>query len=129
MEEEVVSIQTIDIGKEILNTINTLSNNLFSSINKSVLPELDRLIFMNDEVVKTDYIEKIMGVDFQHGLLVVAEFVLCAFVVYYALRRFTAFYSGKEVESPYQFFVKAIAIGIIASFSLSICSRNTINNL
>lgn len=128
MEEEVVSIQTIDIGKEILNTINTLSNNLFNSINKTVLPELDRLVFMNDNVVKSDYIENIMGVDFQHGLLVIAEFLLCAFVVYYAFRRFTAFYSGKEVESPYQFFVKAVAIGIVASFSLNICSRHSFFN-
>ncbi len=126
MEEEVVSIQTIDIGKEILNTINSLCNSLFESINKSVFPELDKLIFLNSDVADSSYISTIMGKDFNHGLLVIAEFLLGAFTLYYAVRRFTSFYSGKEVESPYQFFVKAVVIGIIAGYSLDIC-QNILN--
>ena len=121
MEEE-VSIQTIDIGKEILNTINTLCSNLFNSINKSIFPELDKLIFMNADITETTYIKKIMGSDFSHGLLVIAEFLLCAFIVFYAVRKFTTYYTGKDVESPYQFFVKAVVIGIITGYSLTICS-------
>ncbi len=128
MEEEVVQIETIDIGKEILNTINTLCNNLFNSINKNVFPELDKLIFMDADVAEKNYIKEIVGVDFNHGLLVIAEFLLCAFIVYYAVKRFTAFYSGTDVESPYQFFVKAVVIGIFTSYSLTICSRNPFYN-
>lgn len=122
MEEEVVSIQTIDIGKEILNTINTLCNNLLQSINKSIFPELDKLIFMNADITETTYLKSIIGSDFNHGLLVIAEFLLCAFIVYYAIRKFTTYYTGAEVESPYQFFVKAVVIGIFTGYSLTICS-------
>lgn len=128
MEEEVVSIETIDIGKEILNTINALCNKLFQSINKNVFPELDKLIFLDSDVAEKNHLKEIIGTDFNHGLLVVAEFLLCAFVVYYAVRRFTAFYSGKDVESPYQFFVKAVVIGIFTGYSLTICSRSTFNH-
>ena len=125
MEEEVVQIETIYIGKEILNTINTLCNNLFQSINKNVFPELDKLIFMDADVAEKSHLKDIIGVDFNHGSLVVAEFLLCAFVVYYAVRRFTSFYTGNDVEAPHQFFVKAIVIGIFTCYSLTICSRNT----
>ena len=59
MEEEVVQIETIDIGKEILNTINTLCNNLFSSINKNVFPELDKLIFLDSDVAEKNHLKEI----------------------------------------------------------------------
>ncbi len=125
MEEEVVSIETIDIGKEILNTINTLCNKLFQSINKNIFPQLDTLVFMDADVTKSTHMQDLLGTDFNHGLLVIAECLLIAFVIYYALRRFTMFYTGKEVESPYIFFLKAIVIGIITAYSLNICSRNS----
>ena len=122
MEEEVVSIETIDIGKEILNTINALCNSLFQSINKNVFPQLDSLIFLDDDVTKTTHLKEIMGTDFSHGLLVIAECLLVAFIIYYAVRRFTSVYSGKDIESPAQFFIKAVVIGIITAYSFNICS-------
>ncbi len=122
MEEEVVPIQTIDIGKEILNTINTLCNRLFQSINKNIFPQLDSLVFMDADITKSTHVNDLIGTDFNHGLLVIAECLLTAFVIYYSIRRFSAFYTGKEVETPYQFFIKAVVIGIITAYSLNICS-------
>ena len=43
-------------------------------------------------------------------------------MLYYAIRRFVAFYAGNEVESPYIFIIKAIFVTIFMNFSLSLCS-------
>ena len=103
MEEETVT-QTINVTQVVLNTINTLCESLFSSINKTVFPEIDRLIFLNEDLTSSTYMERIIGTNFNMGLLVLAEFFLSAFVLYYAIRRFTSYYSGQQVESISKFF-------------------------
>lgn len=120
--EEAISTPQIDIGRVILDTINSLCHSLFSSIDNAIFPLLDNLIFINPDITETNYLEKIMGQNANTGLLILANALLLAFILYYAIRRFTAFYNGQEVESPYQFFIRAIFIGILMNFSLSICS-------
>ncbi len=121
MEEETVT-QTINITQVVLDTINSLCESLFSSINKSIFPELDKLIFLDEDLTNSTYMERIIGTDFNTGLLVLAEFFLSAFVLYYAIRRFTSYYSGQSIESASKFFIKAIVIGIFVFSSFSICS-------
>ncbi len=122
MDEEEVVTQSINVTEVVIDTINSLCDSLFSSINKSIFPELDKLIFLNSDLTESTYIERIIGTDFNTGLLVLAEFFLCAFVIYYAVRRFTAFYSGSEVESPAKFFIKAVVLGLVVFSSFQICS-------
>ncbi|MBR3280872.1 MAG: hypothetical protein IKI57_03370 [Clostridia bacterium] len=121
MEEEVVT-QTINVTEVVLDTINSLCNNLFSSINKSIFPELDKLIFLNSDLTESTYLERIIGTNFNTGLLVLAEFFLSAFVIYYAISKFTTYYTGKEIDSTPKFFVKAVFIGILVFSSFNVCS-------
>ena len=121
MEEEVVN-QAVNIGDVILETINNLCGSLFSSIDKNIMPELDRLLFLDTDIIKNTRLERIVGTNLNTGLLVLANSLLTAFVIYYAIRRFTAFYLGNEVESPYQFLVKTFIIAILVTASLALCS-------
>ncbi len=123
MEEEEIVTQTINVGEVILDTINSLCNSLFSSIDNSILPELDNLIFLNSDATKTTYMERIFGENFETGLLTIANSLIIAFVLYYAIKRFTAFYSVASIENPYQFLVKAIVLAILTMFSLTICTN------
>lgn len=121
MEDEVIT-QTINVTQIVIDTINSLCNSLFSSINTTIFPELDKLIFLNTDLINSTNMERIIGTNFNTGLLVLAEFFLSAFVLYYSVRKFTSFYSGHEVESPAKFFVKSIFIGSIVFSSFSICT-------
>jgi hypothetical protein len=121
MEEEVAT-STINIGETILNTINSLCGSLFNSIDKNIMPELDKLLFLDSDLIQNTSLERIVGDNLNTGLLVLANSLLTAFVLYYAIRRFTSYYSGTEVESPYQFIIKTLVIAILVSFSLTICS-------
>ena len=120
--EEAIQTQEINITEIILETINSLCQSLFSSIDNAIFPLLDDLIFIDSNITETSYLERIMGQNVNTGLLVLANALLLAFVLYYAIRRFTAFFNGQEVESPYKFVVRAIFICILMNFSLSICS-------
>lgn len=121
--EDSIATQEIDIASIILDTINTLCQSLFSSIDNTIFSLLDELIFINSSITETNYLEKIMGLNINSGLLILANSLLIAFVLYYAIRRFTAFFNGQEVESPYKFVIRAIFICIFMNFSLSICSE------
>ncbi len=121
MDEEVVD-QTVNIGKVILDTINNLCSSLFTSIDKNIMPELDKLLFLDTDIIKNTSLERIVGDNLNTGLLVLANSLLTAFVIYYAIRRFTSFYMGTDVESPYQFITKTIVIAILVTSSLTLCS-------
>lgn len=115
-------INEVDIGAIIVDTINSLCQSLFSSIDNAVFPILDDLIFISPEIAETNYLERILGTNTNTGLLVLANSLILAFILYYAVRRFVAFYAGNEVESPYIFIVKGIFITILMNFSLSLCT-------
>ena len=120
MEEEIV-VQEIDIGSVIIDTINTLCQSLFSSVEEAVFPLLDKLVFIREDIATTHYLERIIGTDTNTGLLVLANALLFAFIIYYSARLIMSPYSGQPVESPYQFFIKSIFIAIFMNCSLSIC--------
>ena len=120
--DDSTTLQEIDIDSIILETINSLCQSLFSSIDNTIFSLLDQIIFINSDITETTYLEKIMGQNLNSGLLILANALLVAFVLYYAIRRFTAFFNGQEVESPYKFVIRAIFICIFMNFSLSICS-------
>ena len=120
--DDIATTQEIDFASVILDTINSLCQSLFSSIDNTIFELLDSIIFINSDITETNYLEKIMGQNINNGLLILANSLLVAFVLYYAIRRFTAYFNGQEVESPYKFVVRAIFICIFMNFSLSICS-------
>lgn len=120
--EEAVTTQPINYVQIILDTINSLCQTLFESIDNSLFSLLDDVTFINSDITESTYLEEIMGHNANTGLLILANSLLVAFVLYYSIRRFTAYFNGTEVESPYKFVVRAIFIAILMNFSLFICS-------
>lgn len=99
-------MQDINITNIITQTINALCNNLFSSIDNSIYPILDNLIFINSDILKTTSIEKILGTSSSEGLLILANALLVAFVIYYSVRLLFSYYTSSETREPSTFFCK-----------------------
>lgn len=114
-------INEVDIGAIIVETINSICQSLFSSIDNAIYPILDKLIFVSPNITETNYLERIFGTNSSTGLLVLSNSLILAFILYYSIRRFIAFYAGNEVESPYIFLIKGIFITILMNFSLELC--------
>lgn len=112
-------VNIIEVVKE---TINSLCNSLFDSINNTVFPLLDDIIFLNSDVANSKNMQNLFGTSISEGVLILANSLIFAFILYYAIRLLLAHFSGNVVESPYKFFIKAILVIILMNSSLSLCS-------
>ena len=81
LSENVTTVETI------IQIINSLCRNLLSSIDKNIFPLLDDLVFLKQEVIHTgDKMNKILSNSPNKGILILANCVFIAFVLYYAAR-------------------------------------------
>lgn len=120
MEHEVLS--STEIVSIVLEVINTIFSNLFNSIDETIFPLLDKLVFINNDIFSTGAkFNKLLGNSSTSGTLVLANCLLTAFALYYAGRLILANLIGTQIESPNKFFMRAFLSGIAMNSSLSIC--------
>ena len=78
-------IENSDLLTTIIQIINQLSNNLLSSIDKNIFPLLDKLVFIDTDILTTgDKMNKIISTSPTSGVLLLANCLFTAFVLYYA---------------------------------------------
>lgn len=112
-------VNIIEVVKE---TINSLCNSLFDSINNTVFPLLDDIVFINNDIVTSKNIKNLFGDSISEGILILANSLIFAFVIYYSIRLLLSHFNGTIVESPHKFFIKAVIVVILMNSSLSLCS-------
>lgn len=106
-----------NVTSTILETINTLLGNLFSSIDNNIYTVLDDITFVSSDILYDSYFEKILGTSASNGILLIANSLLFGFVLYYAIKYLLAHFTYKTAENPLQFILKAIIFGICINFS------------
>ncbi len=120
MEE---TISNTDIVSIVLNVINQISSNLFSSIDQKVFPLIDELLFINKNIFNTgDKMNKIISTSSSQGVLLLANCLFTGFVLYYATKLLISKLTFSEYESPAKFFMRAFLAGIAMNSSLYICT-------
>lgn len=121
MENELISTGT-DLITTIINVINELCISLFSSIDKNIFPLLDELVFIDKNILDTgDKMNKLLSSSPTNGVLLLANCLFTAFVLYYAARLIIAQLTASNFESPGKFFMRAFLTGVAMNYSLSIC--------
>lgn len=121
MEDNLANVE--NLTQTILDTINQIFSNLFSSIDNSLYGTLDDLAFINVDILNNTYFEKIFGTNSTNGLLLIANSLLIAFTLYYCFKLLYANFVSIQIESPYQFIFKLIIFGIIINYSYFICEK------
>ena len=61
---------TSNITQTIINTINTIFENLFASIDNNLYSLLDEITFINSDIIKNQTFEKIFGTSTSNGILI-----------------------------------------------------------
>ena len=112
-----------NISQVIIDTINQIFSNLFSSIDNSMYGNLDNLAFINTDILHDSFFEKIFGTNSTNGLLLVANSLLIAFVLYYCFKLLYSNFVSTQIESPSQFIFKLIIFGIIINCSYFVCEK------
>lgn len=112
-----------NISQVIIDTINQIFSNLFSSIDNSMYGNLDNLAFINTDILHDSFFEKIFGTNSTNGLLLVANSLLIAFVLYYCFKLLYSNFVSTQIESPSQFIFKLIIFGIVINCSYFVCEK------
>ena len=109
-----------EITTNIINTINEIFANLFSSIDNSLYEILDNLVFINSEVLTDKYFYKIFGTTSNNGILLIANSLLIGFILYYSIKLMMSNFTYQRTENPLQFIFKCIIFGICMNSSFFI---------
>ena len=92
-----------NVTSTILETINTILGNLFSSIDNNVYTILDDITFISSDIIYDSYFEKILGTSASNGILLISNALLFGLTLYYSIRFLISHFTYKSVESPSQF--------------------------
>ena len=106
-----------NVTTTILETINTILGNLFSSIDNNIYTILDDITFISSDIIYESYFEKILGTSTSNGILLISNSLLFGFLLYYSIKFLLAHFTYKQIENPGQFIFKAIIFGICINFS------------
>ncbi len=103
-------MENVNITEVIITTINSLFNNLFSSIDNNVYSILDDITFINSDILSDSILNEILGTSTTVGLTIIANAILMSLAVFYAARYLFSSYTLNQVEKPYQFIFKLVLI-------------------
>ena len=115
-------METNNLSTIIANTINELIQNLFSSIDNNIYSYIDDIIFLNIDTLSNNNFEDFFTTS-SSGILVISNALILAYLLYYCIKLFLAYYSSSQVERPYQFIFKLILYTIIMNSSYFICEQ------
>lgn len=106
-----------NITQIIIDTINTIFETLFSSIDNNLYSVLDDITFINSDILQDKNFENLFGTSASNGILLIANSFLLAFILYYAIRYLMAHFTYTQTETPFGFFIKLILCGIAMNCS------------
>lgn len=106
----------------IANTINELIQNLFSSIDNNIYSYIDDIIFLDPNILSRTNLENFFKSS-SSGILVISNAFVIAYLLYYCIKLYLSYYSGEQVQRPYQFIFKIILSIIIMNSSYFICEQ------
>lgn len=111
-----------DITNVIINTINSIFEMLFSSIDNSLYSILDDITFIGSDILQDKNFESLFGTSSANGILLIANSFLLAFILYYSVKFMMAHFTYTQTESPFSFLFKLVLFGICMNCSFFIVS-------
>ena len=64
------------ITETIISSINTIFEQIFGSVDNSLYSTLDNITFINSDILKNNYFEKILGTSTTNGILLISNSML-----------------------------------------------------
>ena len=111
---------TNNITQTIIDTINTIFETLFASIDNNLYSVLDEITFINSDILNDSNFEKLFGTSTSNGILLIANSLLLGFLLYYSFKYLMSHITYHKVDSPFSFIIKIVVFGICMNFSFFI---------
>ncbi len=101
-------MENTDITQTIIDTINSIFENIFASVDNNLYSVLDKITFISSDILKDPSFEKILGTSTSNGILLIANSLLLGFILYYAICYLISHITYHKVENPFGFIIKMI---------------------
>ena len=111
---------TNNITQTIIDTINSILETLFASIDNNLYSVLDQITFINSDILNDQNFEKLFGTSTSNGILLIANSLLLGFILYYGFKYLMSHITYHKVDSPFSFIIKIVLFGICMNFSFFI---------
>ena len=109
-----------NITQTIIDTINTIFETLFASIDNNLYSVLDQITFISSDILNDQNFEKLFGTSTSNGILLIANSLLLGFILYYGFKYLMSHITYHRVDSPFSFIIKVVLFGICMNFSFFI---------
>ena len=111
---------TNTVTQTIIDTINTIFENLFSSIDNNLYSVLDNITFIGSDILNDKNFENIFGTSTSNGILLIANSLLLAYILYYSIKYLVSHFTYSRTDTPGSFILKLVLCGICMNFSFFI---------
>ena len=112
--------QSQNITQIIIDTINTIFETIFSSIDNNLYSLLDELTFIDSDILNDKYFQDILGTSASSGILLIANTLLFAFILYYSIKYLLSHLTYDRIDKPSSFVIKMILYAICMNSSFFI---------
>lgn len=112
-----------NITEIIINTINTILGNLFSSIDNNLYDLLDDITFISSDILNDKNFENIFGTSASNGILLISNSLLLGFILYFSFKFLLSHFTYSQIERPHNFLLKLVICGICMNFSYFLISQ------
>ncbi len=116
-------VDNINFTQIILQIINELFSNLFSSVDNTLYGLLDSITFITTDIVKNKSFVNMVGNNPNEGIILVCNSLVIGFVLYFSINYLLSHLIYSNSETPKQFIFKAIIFISIMNSSLWICEQ------
>ena len=111
---------TNTVTQTIIDTINSIFENLFSSIDNNLYSVLDNITFIGSDILNDKNFENIFGTSTSNGILLIANSLLLAYILYYSIKYLVSHFTYSRTDTPGSFILKLVLCGICMNFSFFI---------
>lgn len=107
----------------VINTINTIFQNLFTSIDTKLYDVLDELTFISEDILNDESLNNIFGSSTKTGILLISNSLLIGIILYFSIKFLISNLNNNKIETPLQFIFKLIIFGICMNSSYFIMEQ------
>lgn len=112
--------ENVNLTNSIMQSINEIFSNIFSSIDNNIYEILDKITFIDTGIIEKENFIKLLC---ENGILLVCNALVLGIVIFYVCSYLFSHITYSKVQSPMQFLFKSIIFVAIMNSSYWICTQ------
>lgn len=110
-------------AENIINSLNTVSEKLFKSIEKDVFTSIDKLVDINPDLLIKAPLKNVFFNDKINSFILIADSLILFYIIYFIISKLISVYNGNKTSSVYIFIIKLVLVGALVNSSYYICKE------